>query len=69
MCRLLFGLAMVAHERRRLIHISLTDLPTPASTAQQLREPFPVGSAPLLPFWDRDHVRRLVADRESDGHS
>jgi putative transposase len=37
-CRLLFVLVILAHERRRVVHIAVTDHPTAAWTAQQLRE-------------------------------
>src|SRR5262249_49058650 len=37
-CRLLFVLVILAHERRRVVHVAVTDHPTAAWTAQQLRE-------------------------------
>ena len=40
-CRLLFVLVILAHERRRIVHVAVTDHPTAAWTAQQLREAFP----------------------------
>jgi len=40
-CRLLFVLVILAHERRRVVHVAVTDQPTAAWTAQQLREAFP----------------------------
>ena len=55
-CRLLFVLVILAHERRRVIHIAVTDRPTAAWTAQQLREAFPFGSAPRYLLRDRDHA-------------
>ena len=45
-CRLLFVLAILAHERRRVVHLAVTDHPTAAWTAQQLREAFPLETAP-----------------------
>jgi putative transposase len=39
-CRLLFVLVILAHERRRVVHVAVTDRPTAAWTAQQLREAF-----------------------------
>jgi putative transposase len=42
--RLLFVLVMLAHQRRRVVHVAVTAHPTAAWTAQQLREAFP---------WDR----------------
>ena len=40
-CRLLFVLVILAHERRRVVHIAVTAHPTAAWTAQQFREAFP----------------------------
>jgi putative transposase len=40
-CRLLLGLVILAHERRRVVHVAVTDHPTAEWTAQQLREAFP----------------------------
>jgi len=39
--RLLFVLVVLAHERRRIVHVAVTDHPTAAWTAQQLRNAFP----------------------------
>jgi len=39
--RLLFVLVLLAHERRRIVHVALTPQPTAAWTAQQFREAFP----------------------------
>src|SRR5262245_39336985 len=44
--RLLFVLVMLAHERRRIVHVAVTDHPTAAWTAQQLREAFPWEKTP-----------------------
>jgi hypothetical protein len=40
-CRLLFVLVILAHERRRIVHVAVTEHPTAAWAAQQLREAFP----------------------------
>jgi putative transposase len=53
-CRLLFVLVILAHERRRVVHIAVTDHPTAAWTAQQLREAFPWNAAPRYVVHDRD---------------
>lgn len=53
-CRLLFVLVILAHERRRVVHVAVTDHPTAAWTAQQLREAFPWDEAPRYLVHDRD---------------
>jgi len=58
-CWLLFVLVILAHERRRVVHVAVTDQPTAAWTAQQLREAFPWNEAP----------RYLVHDRDSAFHA
>ena len=52
--RLLFVLVLLAHERRRLVHLAVTAHPTAAWTAQQLREAFPDEEAPRFLLHDRD---------------
>jgi hypothetical protein len=47
-------LVILAHERRRVVHVAVTDLPTAAWTAQQLREAFPWNEAPRYLLHDRD---------------
>ena len=54
--RLLFVLVMLAHERRRIVHVAVTAHPTAAWTAQQLREAFPWDEAPRYVLHDRDHA-------------
>src|SRR5262249_39587775 len=53
-CRLLFVLVILTHERRRVVHVAVTDHPTAAWTAQQLREAFPWNEAPRYLLHDRD---------------
>jgi transposase InsO family protein len=53
-CRLLFVLVILAHERRRVVHVAVTDHPTAAWAAQQLREAFPLDEAPRYLLHDRD---------------
>ena len=60
-CRLLFVLVILAHERRRIVHIAVTDHPTAAWTAQQLREAFPLNEAPKDLIHDRDTAFRAWA--------
>jgi putative transposase len=56
-CRLLFVLIIIAHERRRAVHVGVTDHPTAAWTAQQLREAFPWEGAPRFLLRDAGVVR------------
>ena len=55
-CRLLFVLVVLAHERRRVVHVAVTGHPTAAWTAQQLREAFPGDAVPRYLIRDRDHA-------------
>jgi transposase InsO family protein len=52
--RLLFVLVILAHERRRVMHVAVTAHPTAAWTAQQFREAFPGDEAPRYLIRDRD---------------
>lgn len=54
--RLLFVLVMLAHERRRVVHVAVTAHPTAAWTVQQLRGAFPWDQAPRYVVRDRDHA-------------
>lgn len=54
--RLLFVLVILAHERRRIVHVAVTDHPTATWTGQQLREAFPWEQAPRFLIRDRDHA-------------
>src|SRR4030095_10990815 len=44
--RLFFVLVILAHDRRRILHVAVTEHPTAAWTAQQLRNAFPDNEAP-----------------------
>jgi hypothetical protein len=52
--RLLFVLVILAHDRRRIVHIAVTDHPTATWTAQQFRNAFPEAQAPRYLLHDRD---------------
>jgi hypothetical protein len=52
--RLLFVLVILAHDRRRIVHVAVTDHPTASWTAQQLRNAFPEDQAPRYLLHDRD---------------
>jgi transposase InsO family protein len=55
-CRILFVLIILAHDRRRVVHVAITAHPTAMWTAQQLREAFPWDEAPRYVLRDRDHA-------------
>ena len=64
--RVLFVLVVLAHERRRILHVNVTAHPTSAWTRQQLREAFPWEVTPRVLLHDRDAIfdeafRRSVA--------
>jgi putative transposase len=59
--RLLFVLVILAHSRRRVVHVAVTEHPTAAWTAQQLRNAFPENEAPGYLLHDRDAVFADVA--------
>jgi hypothetical protein len=64
--RVLFVLVLMAHDRRRIVHVNVTEHPTSAWTAQQLVDAFPEDSAPRYLLRDRDsiyddQVRRRIA--------
>jgi len=61
-CRLLFVLVILAHERRRVVHVAVTDQPTATWTAQQLREAFPWDRAPRYLIRNRDHAFDVWAE-------
>jgi putative transposase len=54
--KVLFVFVVLAHERRRVVHINVTDAPTAQWTAQQLVEAFPWQAAPRYLLRDRDAV-------------
>jgi hypothetical protein len=54
--RLLFVMVILAHQRRRIVHVGVTAHPTGLWTAQQLREAFPEYAAPRYLVHDRDHA-------------
>ncbi len=64
--RVRFVLVVLAHERRRILHVNVTARPTSAWTRQQLREAFPWDVTPRMLLHDRDAIfdetfRRSVA--------
>jgi putative transposase len=59
--RLLFVLVVLAHDRRRIVYVAITEQPTAAWTAQQLRNALPENEAPRFLLHDRDSVFADVA--------
>ncbi len=55
-CRLLFVLVLLAHDRRRVVHVAVTEHPTAAWTVQQFRNAFPWDELPRYLLRDRDHA-------------
>jgi putative transposase len=54
--KVLFVLLILAHERRRVVHVNITEHPTAQWTAQQVVEAFPWGEAPRYLLRDRDRI-------------
>ena len=52
--RVLFVLVILSHDRRRIVHLNVTDHPTAAWRRQQIREAFPDHTAPAYLLRDRD---------------
>jgi putative transposase len=59
--RRLFVLIILAHDRRRIVHMAVTEHPTAAWTAQQLRNAFSEHDAPQYLLHDRGSVFADVA--------
>ena len=54
--RVLYVFAVLIHERRRVVHFNITELPTGSWTAQQIIEAFPWDSAPKYLIQDNDWI-------------
>ena len=54
--RVLFVFILLAHERRRIVHFTITEQPTAQWTAQQIVEAFPWDTAPRYLLRDRDSI-------------
>jgi putative transposase len=54
--KVLFVLLILAHERRRLVHVNITEHPTAEWTAQQMIDAFPWDKAPRYLLRDRDRI-------------
>jgi transposase InsO family protein len=62
-CRLLFGLLILRHEWRQLVHVGVTANPTAEWIARQISEAFPWDTAPKYLIRDRDGVYGQVFRR------
>jgi len=54
--QVLYVFLVLAHDRRRILHVGVTAHPTAEWTAQQLREAFPWDTAPRYLLRDRDRI-------------
>ena len=54
--QILYVFLVLAHERRRIVHVAVTAHPTAEWTAHQIREAFPWDSAPRYLLRDRDRI-------------
>jgi putative transposase len=61
--RVLFVLVLLALQRRRLVHVRVTDHPTAEWTAQQIVAAFPADTAPTWLLRDRDAIYGDVCQR------
>ena len=65
--RVLYVFFVLAHDRRRGLHFSVTEKPTAAWTAQQILEAFPFDTAPRYLLRDRDGIYGLDFRARVDG--
>ena len=54
--QVLFVFILLAHERRRIVHVNITEHPTAPWTAQQIVDAFPWDTAPRYLLRDRDSI-------------
>ena len=54
--RVLFVFVVLCHQRRRIVHLNLTDHPSAEWTAQQIVDAFPWDTAPRYLLRDRDQI-------------
>jgi hypothetical protein len=72
--RVLFVLVLLTHHRRRIVHLTITEHPTAAWTAQQIIDTFPEDTAPRWLLRDRDAIygdvfrRRIARHGHHGGH-
>ena len=61
--RVLFVLVLLAHQRRRVVHLAITEHPTADWTALQIVAAFPEDTAPTWLLRDRDAIYGEVCQR------
>jgi phenylpyruvate tautomerase PptA (4-oxalocrotonate tautomerase family) len=64
--RLLFVLVLLAHDRRRIIHVAVTEHPTAAWTAQQLLNAFSDYDRDSVSYRRDDHHRRQSSEHRRE---
>ncbi len=69
--RVLYVFFVIHHDRRRVLHVNVTDHPTAVWIIQQLREAFPFDAAPRYLILDRDseHSTDVIAFIKAAGVS
>src|SRR5438094_6692767 len=67
--QVLYVFLVLAHDRRRIVHVNVTAHPTAEWTAQQLRDAFPWNTGPRYLLRDRDRIfgTTFRADMEAMG--
>ena len=65
--QVLFVCVILAHHRRRIVHLNVTANPTAAWAAQQVVEAFPEDTAPRYLLRDRDRIYGPAFRRRVDG--
>jgi hypothetical protein len=65
--KLLYGLVILGHDLRRLIHYAVTAHPTSEWVARQIVEAFPLDQTPTYLVRDRDCVYGAVVKRRLSG--
>jgi transposase InsO family protein len=64
--RILFGIVVLAHHRRRVVHFNVTEHPTAEWAARQMVEAFPEETAPRFFLRDRDRIYGGVFQRTTE---
>jgi len=65
--RVLFVFVVLCHDRRRIVHLNVTEHPCAEWTAQQMVDAFPWDTAPRYLLRDRDQIYGAYFDRRVAG--